>query len=166
MKAREDSRMLRVVPCSQSLEENKKFRLYYCPAPRSHRNSEFLGIYANRSVRFIGCIRRVLGCKVDLRSKRVACVDTVEVITPEEQERILGATAAAQRHGWDLSRGHKFYLCDSLEETDFRKDTPGGIMGHRYFDLGRILDGTVPNDTSKIAELLRGRTWPKLGPAN
>jgi len=46
-----------------------------------------------------------------------------------------------------------------MDETDFRKTSPGGIMGHRYFDLEKVLGGMVPRSVGELASLLRQHTW-------
>lgn len=156
-----DQQTLFVPPCSRSFAENVKYRLYYCPAAWTRRNAQYLGIYKNRSVRFIGQIGRVISCDVDLTSGKVSATDADETLSLDEQNRILGAAKDAQGHGWDLSKGHKFYLCDALEETDFSKRSSGGIMGHRYFDLAEVLGSDVPKDLAELAKLLRGCNWPE-----
>ena len=59
----------------------------------------------------------------------------------------------------DVTTGHKFYLCDTWQETDFRKASRGGIFGHRYFDLEQVLQSKVPQDGNVLAERLRKCTW-------
>ncbi len=58
-----------------------------------------------------------------------------------------------------MSLERKFYLCDAMVETEFSKTSPGGIMGHRYFDLGEVLNGEIPTDIGKLATQLRQCTW-------
>lgn len=149
-----------VPPCGQSFEDNEEFRLYYCPATWSRRNARYLGVYSEKRVRAIGQIAKVVPCEVDSGTRKVTVIaDATEMLTKDEEERVLGATEKAHSYGWDLSTGHKFYLCDAMQETDFRKTSPGGIWGHRYFDLEEVLGGKIPDNLSELAERLRRLTW-------
>lgn len=149
-----------VPPCGESYEENEKFSLYYCPATRNHRKAKYLGIYKDKMVRSIGRIVKVVTCDVNINAKTVKLVDGGEKLTKEEEKRIIGATRSAQDHDWDLSSGHKFFLFDALEKTEFKKLSAGGMWRHRYFDLENIL-GTkkMPNNVKELATLLRDKTW-------
>lgn len=146
-------------PCGWSSEENIEFRLYYCPTTRSLRKACYLGVYANKTVKAIGRIGNVVACDVDLSADKVTVNEATRDLTKEEEQRILGACRKGQQRDWDLRRGHKFFVCDELVETDFRKTSPGGIMGHRYFDLEKILASKIPKSIDELASLLRGRTW-------
>lgn len=154
-----DQYTLFVPPCGQSFEANERFRLYYCPATWSRRNAKYLGIYAQKTVRAIGQIVKSVVCAVDLDAGTVTAADGQAPLTTEEQERILGATKEARARDWDLTSGHRFHLCDTLQSTDFRKTSPGGIRGHRYFDLDEILGGKLPQDLGALAAMLRQHQW-------
>jgi hypothetical protein len=155
-----DEYTLFVPPCGQSFADNEDFRLYYCPATWSRRNARYLGVYKDKRVRAIGRISKVVPGNVALDARRVTVLpEGTQGLTAEEQERVLGATEKAQTRGWDISTGHKFYLCDAMEETAFKKTSPGGIMGHRYFDLETVLGGKLPNSLAALAERLRQHTW-------
>jgi hypothetical protein len=82
-----------------------------------------------------------------------------EGVTPDEQKRIVEAAVDAKDHKWDITSGHKFYLCDSMEETEFAKRSSHGIRGHRMFDLDNVLGGNVPKDLKEIADSLRKAYW-------
>ncbi len=154
-----DKYTLFVPPCPQSFKENVEFELYYCPATWSRRQARYLGIYAGTKVLAVGRIANIVACDVDLSGKRLTVHEATRDPTEEEKQRILGVTRKAQEHDWDVSVDRKFYLCDEMAETDFRKTSPGGIMGHRYFDLRGVLDGEIPTDIGELATQLRQRTW-------
>jgi hypothetical protein len=154
-----DQFTLFVPPCGQSYSDNLQYLLYYCPTAWNRRKAKYIGIYKEKSIRAIGQVAKIVSCNVDLEAKKVAVPTGSEGISKEEEERILGATSNADKHGWDLRVGHKFYLFDSIEETDFHKKSSGGIMGHRYFDLEEVLDAKPPDDLAKLAALLRQHTW-------
>lgn len=155
-----DEYTLFVPPCGQSFHDNEELRLYYCPATWNRRNARYLGIYKDKRVRALGRIAKVVACDVDAQAGTTKPVgDGAGALTQDEDARIVAAALRGQSHGWDLSTGHKFYLCDGMEETAFCKTSPGGIMGHRYFDLERVLGGKVPDALGELAERLRRHTW-------
>jgi hypothetical protein len=160
-----------VPPARLSLPANLQFRLYYCPVERSIRKARYLGVYANKSVQAIGQIAKIVACNVNLSDGRVTVAAEATSVTQEEERRIVEACREALTRDWDLSTGYKFYLCDVMEETDFRKTTAGGIMGQRYIDLGEdafpIGSGpsgprgiaNIPTDVRELAQLLRQYGW-------
>lgn len=151
-----DEQRMFVPPCGKSCDENVKWRLYYCPAYRSVRAGNWLGIYAGKRVTAVGRI-----------SARVVAVKSAdgsvltEGVSFEQRERILGAVRDAELRGWDLlgDDGHRFYVCDEMLDTHFVKDSPGGIAGHRYFDLSLIREGKEIMSVEQVAERLRGKLW-------
>lgn len=148
-------------PCSRSYEENISCQLYYCPATWGRRKARYLGIYANKAVRAIGTVGKVVECNVDLEHDAVEILNLDGApLTGDEKARIVrAARAAAQRNGWDLSTGNKFYLFEQMATTHFEKTSSGGIMGHRYFDLKKVLGGPVPPDLAALALALREKRW-------
>lgn len=154
-----DEYTLFVPPCGESFDDNLRYRLYYCPATRPRRLGHWFGVYREKCVHAIGAIGRVL--VVGLRD---GAVDTPGA-TAEERERILGAIEAARQRDWDLlAEPHTFYLCADLARTRFVKDSPGGIAGHRYFDLGKLTLGKGETLTSElIARQLETRRWSEWG---
>lgn len=148
-------------PCRLSLGANKQFLLYYCPVERTVRKAKYLGVYANRSVQAIGQVAKIVACNMNVDDETVTVADEAQHLTEGEKLRILGAGREALTRDWDLSTGSKFFLCSELEETDFRKITPGGIWGQRYIDLNNVLGPNIPipNDVRELARLLRQHTW-------
>lgn len=156
-----DQHTLFVPPCGISYEENLSCQLYYCPATWGRRKARYLGIYAKKAVRAIGIVNKVVECNVDLANKKldILSLNGAE-LSQSEMARILKATqAVAERGTWDLTTGNKFYLCEQMELTHFEKTSSGGIMGHRYFDLKKILGGPVPADLGKLAAGLGEKQW-------
>ncbi len=160
-----DEVTLLVRACPKSIADCREFDLYYDWAKHKHRNAQYLGLYAEKSVQLIGRIAKVVACTVDLDAHTVTAVGRKDTLTQSEQDRIIGATKAAQKRiepsepGWRLTRDHQFFLCDSLEESDFRKTSPGGLWSKRYFDLEQVLGRPVPSSISELARLLGKREW-------
>ena len=151
-----DDFTLMMVPCVRSIDENLHNHLYYCPTSYTHRqNARYLGIYAGKSIRGIGEIKKRVECTVDLKAGKVITDD----LEQDEKRRILGAAQAAKNRGWDISHDQRFYICDEIVPTDFKKKSAGGPQGHRYLDLRTYLgDGDRPN-VREIANRLRNKSW-------
>ena len=158
MPLRHNTTTLFVPSCGKSIEHSEQFELYYCPATRPARQAEYLGLYANKTVRAIGRIAKVMTCRVDLSVSQVYA-EGPQILSADEVNRILGASRGALELGWDRSETRMFFLCDELAKTDFRKDSPHGMRGRRYFDLEHVLGLSVPGDLVELAARLSKCTW-------
>jgi hypothetical protein len=154
-----DQYTLFMPPCRLSLKDNLQLKLYYCDGTTTHRKAEYLGIYANKSVQAIGRIAKIVACDIDLGRNRVLVSDEGRDATADEVQRILEAARNAPTRGWDITSNHKFFLCDEMEKTDFRKTSPGGIWGKRYLDLETYLPSGIPDNLSELANRLAQCTW-------
>jgi hypothetical protein len=152
-----DGWTLFVPPCGPSHSINIDNTLYFCPAAWTRRKARYLGIYYDKAVRQIGIVAKVVQC--DVVNDVVEA--TKEPITPAEQARIVRAAKTAKAElGWEIDTGYQFFLCDELHETNFKKTTPGGIQGHRYFNLRDYLpDFDQGQSLEGLANQLRDRKW-------
>ncbi|WP_354129864.1 hypothetical protein [Bradyrhizobium sp. RT3b] len=151
-----DKWTLFVPPCGRSREINIAQTLYFCPAAWSRRKAKYIGLYYDKAVRHIGSIAKIVECEI---SDGKVLNETVP-LTDSERERIVEAARMARdQQDWDLSKDNQFFLCDQMHETLFTKSDPGGIMGHRYFDVRDYLSAPVPDQAVEIAHGLRGRNW-------
>ena len=148
------------MPCGQSLAENVKFSLYYEGSNRPLKRSPFLGIYANKCVRFIGKVQAIGVCafgpngpELEIEQGKMP-YDGLERI-----EQVAENTDYYNLKGEDL----RFYLMEPLVPIDVPKTTPGGLMGMRYLDLRRLagpqFDLRRDYDSEELAELIRGGTF-------
>ena len=133
--------------------------MYFCPAERNHRKAKYLGVYSQKRVQAVGRIAKVVPCTVHLEARKVDALFGAGGLSQEEEQRILGATERASTLGWEISKGHKFYICDAMEETNFQKVSPGGMWRPRYFDLKDVLADKIPSDLHALADRLRNLTW-------
>ena len=88
-------------PCGQSFDYNVKYNLYYCPRAWNRRASRFLGIYAEKSVRRIGRITKIVACKIDIEKGTVVPDEVVPDeggIVEKERQRILVCCPICPRH--------------------------------------------------------------------
>lgn len=148
-----------VPPCGQSFDINVKHKLYFCPAEWSRRNVKYLGIYKEKSVQYIGQVSKIVHC--ERVGQQLLARGGGTKLSTQEQSRIASAMedARALTVGWDISVGHKFFLCDDMSPTEFRKSSRGGIMGHRYLNLQDYLAAPRKMDLTEVADGLRGKTW-------
>jgi hypothetical protein len=145
-----------VPPCGRSHEINISGKLYFCPDSWSRRKAQYLGIYFDKAVHYVGEIKKVVQCKID---KENMVAETVK-LTNIEKKRIVGAgKRASKEQGWDLRSGRQFFLCDEMFKTSFKKSSPGGIMGHRYFDLRDYVNSKTPLQLADLAQRLEGAEW-------
>lgn len=148
-----------VPPCGQSFEINVKHKLYFCPSDWSRRKVKYLGIYREKAVQYIGEISKIVHCELNGEQLLKAGGGPLSLST-SETTRIAGAISDARKTtGWDITTGHKFFLCDDLIPTDFRKSDRGGIMGHRYLNLQGYFSDRKRMALPEIAAALAGKTW-------
>ncbi|BEV13717.1 hypothetical protein HBDW_05050 [Herbaspirillum sp. DW155] len=160
-----DSHTIFAPPCGRSFRENIRYKLYYCPSTWSRRHSAYLGIYHQKGIRALGKISKVVICDINLEKNTVEAVDAKRkrpssaILTSEEIARIIAvAREAKENNGWDLTTETQFFLCDEMVACDFRKESDGGIMGHRYLDLKNYL-ASIPDNLEEIARGLSERKW-------
>lgn len=150
---------MRAVPCGKTIDDNRDLGLYYQPVTRSSRGHEYLGIYKDKRVQYIGRIGKKVSA--DLVDEEIVREDLD--LTSEEKERIRHAiTNAHDAYGYDIATGYKFYLVEEFHETSYEKVSPGGLMGQRYFDLVNELGFKSAKelpDVAVIARLLREKKW-------
>ena len=135
--------------------------VYYDNADRGFRPHDYLGLYKQKSVRAIGKISaRITAVETETG---ITYVSEFGELTEERKQMIEKAIKDAESYGYDLRTvEHRYFFVEQFYETDFKKITPGGSMGTKFFDLSEILN--IPEidkmpDTEKIAELLKDKNW-------
>jgi hypothetical protein len=150
---------MRAVPCGETFWDNIDLELYYQPVTRSSRQHEYLGIYKDKRVQYIGRIDKIVNA--DLVNGELKPGDVQR--TQGEEDRIKQAIRNARdKYGYDIATGHKFHLVEKLHETSYEKVSPGGLISQRYFDLVKELGLKSTNelpDVAEIARLLREKKW-------
>lgn len=116
-------------------------------------------------MRHLGLIRKVVVCqKIDLERRSFKLDHGSAQPDEDEKERILGAAKDSFKDGdkkdWHITSNVKYYICDEMIETNFRKTSPFGTWGHCYFDLRQVLGcGALPHSLQEIGKQLRRQTW-------
>ena len=147
-----------------SWRENVQYGVYYEPIDRNAKwqRAAFLGLYHDKQVSHIG--RIIIAVPVMRDETGEMAFDTPELGTLDETHRkaIVGVIAAAQKYYPDLEDGkHRYYVVDAFTPIDFRKTSPGGMMGHRYFDIEQIGGKRLLSSASgsEAAQTLSGHSF-------
>lgn len=149
---------LLVVGCSQSMPDNVALRLYYDPK-KSHRPAKYIGFYQDKAVRAIGLLERVV--RAELEGQTIKITEGADA-TQDQKARIHEAMRRAPTHGWNIERGHYFFLAGDVEATSFSKETKYPLWNRRYFDLRDILQLNAKDklpDLKTLSRKLSAVTW-------
>lgn len=146
-----DDDVLRAVPCGNTHELNVACDLYYMPASRGYRSHQYVGVYYDKSIRYIGKLTH----DVEVERPDGTLEGEDEDLNEGERERIH---EAMDQRG--VQQGHRFFLVDEFYPTDFSKESKHGMRSAQYFSLREHLDvdGDLPS-TEEIAERLKEKTW-------
>lgn len=150
---------MRMQLASTTLEYNIANNVYYDDVNRGFSKHTYLGLYKEKSVRAIGKIcARILAVEDENGTLQFDCEEGE--ITEERKTAILEAIKDAERYGYDLHHyKHRYFFVEKFYETDFKKISPRGSMGTRFFNLVNVLGVEKLPDTKEIAELLKSKTW-------
>ena len=152
-----DLHTLRAMACGQSFALNVKHEFYFDDATRGYRPFTYLGLYARKSVRYIGLVENVI--VADLHPETgLTVIESDQEITKPQRERLIQSIKDSVKAGWQIQTGHRFFLLKDFCETDFKKTSPGGIFRVRYFNLKDVL-GPNLGSTTDMADELRQKTW-------
>jgi len=149
--------VLRAMACGQSIELNKKHKFYFDSASRGYSDFNYLGIYKEKSVQYIGIVENMIEADWD-KTKGLIVKNSTDPPTEEQKTRLIGSIKECIAEGWNIGLNHRFFLFKDLIPTNFKKESPGGIFRVRYFNLEDYLD-KVPDDIETIADDLKSETW-------
>lgn len=148
--------------CGQSWAENVAHGVYFEPDTRNAKwmQANYLGIYRNKRVSHIGRIVAAAVCrKVD--GELVVDVEELGSLDEDDRSRISKIIDAAGYYENLGSEAHRYYITDRFAETDIRKSSPGGMMGHRYLDIVTLtgIEPTPGDDAETVARILKGSEY-------
>lgn len=151
--------ILRAMACGQSFDLNIKHQFYFDLASRGYSRFNYLGIYYWKAVRYIGRVENIIVADYDYDIEELIIKWSEKEVTLEQRERLIAAIKEADDLGWGISENHRFFLLNDFHETNFVKNSPGGIFRVRYFNLEFYLGKNISNDLRKIAEELKRYIW-------
>ncbi len=149
---------MHVFAINTSEEDNQRYTLYYNQADRRERPHRFIGLYRNKTVKYIAEVDVVV----------IPVRDTAGII---QYNVLKGMDKFNDSHkakldrffsdeGWGDDGRVKFHLFDRLLNTDFRKSSAYGIMGPRHFDLRDHIDKVPANfEVDWVATELAKLNW-------
>lgn len=149
--------LLRILPCGESVEINKKHGIYFHPSDRGYTTHSFVGIYANKTVQAIWAIDSVFDVNVKLDGTELEkwCVQGRDTNDYDSKLRDL-IKDAKKFCGYNIESGHRFF-CGVPVETDYRKKSSGGIQGARFVNLRDVIGEF--SDATDVANKLRDKQW-------
>ncbi len=77
--------MLRAMACGQSFNLNKKHQFYFDLASRGYSDFNYLGIYKNKSVKYIGCIDNIIEANWINSANKIEIKDSKFPVTEEQK---------------------------------------------------------------------------------
>ncbi len=144
---------LDVVNCASFPEDVIRHQTYLCPAEGgsySHSRCKYFGMYKNKRVEKIAEIRAVIDIKADGKA---------ELLWKNTNEKKSDLLEDAKNRAMSLrpaERPLRVFILGELYDTNFIKDTPGGMLGSKqYFEIGRL----GAEDAVSLAEELRNKFW-------
>jgi hypothetical protein len=110
-------------------------------------------MYRQKKVEKISLIRAVVDVETSSQSK---------LLWNNVNEKTSNLLLEAQNKVASLRPGDyptRIFLLDTLHDTEFIKDTAGGMLGSKqYFNISRF----KAEDAATLANLLKGRSWSEL----
>lgn len=150
--------ILRAMACGQSFELNIKHQFYFDMADRGYSPFKYLGIYQNKSVRYIGLVENIIDADWD-RASGLIIKYHKDTVSESQKVRLSAAIRESIDQGWIIDKNHRFFLLKEMTPTDYKKTSPGGIFRVRYFNLDDEFENNVPQTINELAEELGKRTW-------
>jgi hypothetical protein len=150
---------LDVVNCAGLPNDILTENVYMCPATGgayNHAKCKYFGMYRGKRVEKVAVIEAV----VDLEDDDKAKVKW-HMAPGRDSDFIQQARAKLQKLRQTRPRQYplRVFLLGPLHDTDFRKDTAGGMFcSKRYFNVAAL----EAADAQDLASRLRGKTWSQL----
>ncbi|RJG38779.1 hypothetical protein [Motilimonas pumila] len=146
---------MRVVPCGTSVLLNLKYEMYFQPSDRGYSNHRYLGIYKDKRVQAIWEIDHIID--VEVTDGKVKTVFVSGEPTDKYDEKILNMISEAKNEcGYDIHTGHRFF-CGNSYSTNFIKESSGGIMNARLFNLKEYSNDW--DNPASLAMALKDQSW-------
>lgn len=154
----EQRHVLRAMACGQSYDLNIKYQFYFDLGTRGYRHFNYLGIYYDKAVHYIGELENILLADYNSDSGLTIYESTIPP-TDEQKKRLIAGIKASVEEGWHISKNHRFFLLKNFTETYFEKESPGGLLRARYFYLEDEPGIKVPAIVGELGKELRKYKW-------
>lgn len=148
--------LMRIVPCGNSIDLNKKHGVYFHPSDRGYTRHSYVGVYANKAVQCVWHIDSVFDIEFDGNNLTRTLVQGRD--TDEYDEKIKAIIAEAKVVcDYDIESGHRFFCGKAAKDTNYAKISSGGIQGARFINLKEVIGSF--DDDQDIARKLSEKTW-------
>lgn len=146
-------RYLDVVNCAGLPEDILVGGVYMCPATGgayNHSRCKYFGMYRQKRVERVALIEAVVDVELGVdENLKWSNVDR----EPKQLCELARKKVTELRPDEGPTR---IFVLGPLYETDFQKDSPGGMMGSkRYFDIS----GLQVKTAEQLADALKGKQW-------
>lgn len=148
------------VTTGTSFDEDIRTNIYYCKSEKVRREIEYIGLYKDKAIKAIGKIKKVV------EATRINGILKTELfygepISKEDEEKIEECIdKSIELFDCNIgARSHKYFIVEDFIFTDFEKESDGGLMGNKYFDLYDILNVEVLPSSEEIAKELKDKKW-------
>lgn len=142
--------------CSQTLEWNLKYKMYYDYVDRPSKAHVLTGFYANKKIHALGRVAATVRGNINIGLK-------VEIPHPTNSDKELISlvkNAANKMPTDDFDLPLRWYIYDKLHKTNFQKSTPYGYFQGVWFYLGAFLDEDFEyTNVESLANALNGETF-------
>jgi len=148
--------LMRIVPCGDSIDLNKKYGIYFQPYDRGYTKHSYVGIYASKAVQCLWAIDSVFDVEYD--GKKITRTLVQGRDTDEYDDKIKAMIAEAKvLCDYDIEHGHRFFCGKVVISTNYVKVSSGGIQGARFVNLKEVV-GQFKDDR-ELARMLSEKTW-------
>jgi len=148
--------LMRIVPCSDSVDLNKKYGIYFHSSDRGYTNHSYVGIYAGKKVHCLWQLDSVFDVEYDGVNLTKTLIQGKD--TSDYDERIKNIIAESKKVcGYNVESGHRFFCGKKAIETDYSKSTPYGILSPRFINVKDVVGQF--SDAEDLAIKLKGKTW-------
>lgn len=156
---------LKVKATGDTITFNSLNNIYYDTEKHYYWGYKYLGLYNNKSVKFIGEIKTVVSAipkdekleefdfKIELNDLKLEDKDILE--------KVKLAIIDSKKYYADalIKNKHRFFFVEKFHDTDFQKTSLRGLWGDRVFDLCEVLGVNALPDIKEISEILKSKTW-------
>lgn len=117
--------LMRIVPCGQSLDINRKHGIYFHPSDRGYTQHQYVGIYKDKAVQVLWKIDSVFDIDYDGAQLNKTLIQGRD--TDEYDGKLVSIIKDAETEcGYEIASGHRFF-CGTPIGTNYMKSSSGGI---------------------------------------
>lgn len=149
---------MRMQVVGKTIKFNVANNICYDIAKLGFRPHEYLGLYDDKRVKYIGKIcAQIIAVETE---NGINCISDFGDITDERRQKIGKDMDDGDTHGYDIrSRKYSCFFVEKFYKTNFYKTTKGGARKNVFFDLSKLLGTEELPSVETIAECLKEKTW-------